>query len=298
MNGFLKRILFETAEPAKDSASSVNVNGGEIMNSLLNSVLSWCMNTGIKILISIIIILISFRIITVVSRKIINKASKRLDKTLTKTLVYVASIVLRCIVLICIIGYLGIDTSGLSALVASLGVTFGLAVNGALGNIAGGVLILITRPFRVDDFVEITGTSGVVEDIHLTMTKIRTGDNKIVYIPNGTVATSTVINYSMKDTRRVDLNFTVGYGSDFEKAKNVVMEIMKSHELVLNDPEPMVRVSGHKESGIELVSRAWCKNGDYWTVYFDLLEQVKTEFDKNGIEIPYNQLDVHVKKDN
>lgn len=264
------------------------------------TVLGWLKTDGVKIALSLVILLVSFRVITLVSRRIEKRAlngKHPLDKTLTKTLLYVFRIVLKIVVVVCLIGYLGIDTSGLTALIASLGVCVGLAVNGALSNLAGGVLIIITRPFRVDDFIETCGHSGTVEDIRITQTRLRTPDNKVVYIPNGTLSTSTIINYSEKDIRRVDLTFSISYTDDFKKAQKIITDIITSHELVLKDPEPFVRMSEHAQSSINIVARAWTNNADYWTVHFDVLEAVKVAFDKEGIEIPFNQLDVHVKKD-
>ena len=279
---------------ASESADKV----ASVFETVVSTVISWCMNTGIKVLIALILLLISFRLITVIARRIEQKGNKdKFDKTVMKTLAYLFSIGMRVVVLICLIGYVGIDTSGLTALVASFGVCIGLAVNGALSNIAGGVLIIVTRPFRVDDFIEAQGVSGTVEDIHMVCTKVRTPDNKVVYLPNGALANGNITNYSEKDTRRVDFVFSVGYGSDFEAAKQIVLDIMNAHELVLKDPAPMARVSEHGASSIDITARAWSKNGDYWTVKFDILEAVKKAFDEKGIEIPFNQLDVHVKND-
>ena len=268
------------------------------VDSALNTVLNWCLNTGIKILIALVILLVSFRIVTLISRKIAKRGNKdKYDKTAMKILSYLFNIGMKIVIAICLIGYLGIDTSGLTALVASFGVCIGLAVNGALSNVAGGVLIVVTRPFRIDDFIEAQGVSGTVEDIHMVCTKIRTGDNKTVYLPNGALANGNIINYSEKDTRRVDFSFSVAYGNDFEEAKKIVLDIMTSHELTLNDPAPMARVSEHGANGVTITARAWVKSGDYWTVNFDVLEAVKKAFDEKGIEIPFSQLDVHVKKD-
>ncbi len=269
-------------------------------NAIWQSIVSWATNTGIKILIAVILLFITFRLTTVLTRRLEKKllnGKHKVDKTLTSTLMYVLRIVIKILIVICLIGYLGIDTSSLTALVASLGVCFGLAVNGAVSNIAGGVLILITRPFRIDDYIEASGHSGTVEDIHITHTRIRTPDNKVIYIPNGTLSSGSVVNYSIKDVRRVDLTFSIAYSNDFEKAKAIVMELCQAHELILKDPAPFVRVSEHGASSVNLVTRVWTKQADYWTVNFDLLESVKTEFDKNGIEIPFEQLDVHVKND-
>ena len=265
---------------------------------ILETVIGWCLSTGIRILIAIILFFVSFRLVTVFARKIEKKGDKdKFDKTVMKTLAYLFNIGMKVIIVICLVGFLGIDTSGLTALVASFGVCIGLAVNGALSNLAGGILILVTRPFRVDDFIEAQGVSGTVEDIHMVCTKIRTTDNRVIYLPNGALANDNIVNYSEKDTRRVDMVFSISYGDDFEAAKQLVLELMSSHALVLKDPAPMARVSEHGSSSINITARAWVKRSDYWTVKFDLLEAVKKAFDEKGIEIPFNQLDVHVKKD-
>ncbi len=265
-------------------------------SQLLNTLLAWAMSTGMKLLISAVILLVSFKVINWIGKKVTEGAEKKnADKTVTKTLIYAGKLAAKCLVVVCIIGYLGIDTSGITALIASLGVCVGLAVNGALSNLAGGVLILLTRPFKVDDYIEAQGVSGTVTDIHITYTDIVTPDNKVVHIPNGALSSGTIINYSEKDTRRVDFEFSVSYGADFEKAKKVVAAILEAHELVLSDPEPFVRIGGHGKSGLQLKARAWTKNADYWTVYFDVMESVKLAFDKTGIEIPFEQLDVHMK---
>jgi len=266
------------------------------LSSLLDTVLGWAANTGIKVIIAVILLVVSFKIINKIARKIEKRGDDgKLDKTLAKTFAYVFKLGLKIVVGICLVGYVGIDTSGLAALVASLGVCAGLALNGALSNLAGGVLIILTRPFKVDDYIEAQGYSGTVEDIHITCTRLRTPDNKVVYLPNGSLSAGSIVNYSEKDTRRVDFTFSIGYSDDFEKAKSIVMDIISSHELALKEPEPMVRVSEHGASSINLTARVWVKSADYWTVNFDVLEAVKSAFDKEGIEIPFNQLDVHVK---
>lgn len=268
----------------------------QVLNNILNTVIGWATTAGLRLLIALVLLFVSFKVVNFVARRIEKTGENgKLDKTLARTFAYIFRLGLKCLIAICLVGFVGIDTSGLAALVVSLGACIGLALNGALSNLAGGILIILTRPFRVDDFIEAQGYSGVVEDIHITNTKIRTGDNKVVYIPNGPLSSGTVVNYSVKDTRRVDFTFSIGYSDDFEKAKGIVMDILTSHELTLKDPEPMVRVTAHGASSIDLVARVWVKSGDYWTVNFDVLEAVKTAFDKEGIEIPFNQLDVHVK---
>ena len=269
--------------------------------SLLDTLLSWCLGTGIKIIISLLILIISFRVINVISRKIERRAKNdnKHDKTITKVLTYIGKVGAKAIIVICIVGYLGIDTSGLTALVTSLGVCAGLAVNGALSNLAGGVLILFTRPFKIDDYIEVEGCeiAGTVEDIQIVCTKLRTPDNKTIYVPNGTLSNSNIINYSEKDTRRVGFTFTISYDNDFEKAKAIIMDVCTSHDLVLPDPAPFVRLAEHGQNSLNITARVWVKSNDYWTVHFDILEAVKKSFDENGITIPYNQLDVHIKNE-
>ena len=268
-------------------------------SAVLDTVLSWCLNTGIKILISLLILLISFRVINVIAKRILKKAqsNERFDKTLVKTLTYVGKVAAKIVVAICIVGYLGIDTSGLTALVTSLGVCAGLAVNGALSNLAGGVLIIFTRPFKVDDYIEVEASdiAGTVEEIRIVSTKLCTPDNKVIYVPNGTLSNSNIINYSEKPTRRVDFSFSVAYESDFEKAKELILALLSSHELTLDTPAPVVRVSGHGDSSVDITARVWVNSEDYWTVKWDILEASKKMFDANNIEIPYNKLDVNVK---
>ena len=265
------------------------------------TVQNWLTTTGIRVIISIVIMIVSFSIINWLSKKIAKRAdkkvesNKKIDKTIYRTLSYVTKVGLKVLVVIALIGYVGIDTSAITALIASLGVGVGLAVNGTLSNFAGGILILITRPFKDDDYIDACGYSGTVEDIRICHTKLRTTDNKVIYLPNGKLSTSEVVNYSEKDIRRVDLTFSISYSDDFEKAKKVIEEVWNQNELILKDPAPSVRVSAQSASSIDLTAKVWCKNEDYWTVNFDMLEQVKTAFDQNGIQIPFNQLDVHIK---
>lgn len=274
----------------------LQMSGSEWLDAAISALSSWVLNTGIKIIISLVLLTISFRIIKRIARKITKKGENgKYDKTIMKTLSYVFSISAKTLVLVSLVGYLGIDTSGITALIASLGVCVGLAVNGAVSNLAGGVIILVTRPFKVDDYIEAQGVSGTVEDIHMICTKLRTPDNKVVYVPNGALANDNIINYSEKSTRRLDLKFDISYDSDYNKAKQLIWDTITSHELTLDDPTPFVRMTEHADSAITITARVWVNSADYWTVNFDMLEAVKKALDENGIEIPYNQLDVHVK---
>ena len=262
-----------------------------------DTVFDWCRNTGLKIVIAIVVFIVSFSLINFFMKRLSKRLekNKKADKTISRALVYVLKIVLKIIVIAALVGYLGFDTSGLTALIASLGVAIGLAVNGALSNFAGGVMIIITRPFKDDDYISACGYEGTVEAIKITHTKIRTVDNKTIYLPNGQLSTSSIVNYSEKPTRRVDQNFSISYSEDFERAENIIREIVNGYDLALKDPAPAVGIASHSDSAIVLFTKVWCKTEDYWTVYNYLLEEVKRQFDLQGVEIPFNQLDVHIK---
>ena len=266
--------------------------------ALLQSLVSWATNAGIKLLVALILWLVTFKIINKIAKKIENKGSKdRHDKTLMRVLSYVFKICAKTAVIVSLVGYVGIDTSGITALLVSAGAAIGLAMNGALGNLAGGILLIITRPFRIDDFIEAQGVSGTVEDIHITNTKVRTPDNKVVYVPNGALSTGNIINYSVKDTRRVEVKFAVDYSTDCEKAIALINEVIERNDMILTDPQSFCKVTGYENSAIVITTRVWVKNADYWTVNFYLIEEIKKTFDKNGVQIPFNQLDVHIKND-
>ena len=269
----------------------------QYFTDFLSTALGYLINASIRIVIAIALLILTFKIVNYLARKIETIADEgRIDKTLARAFAYVFKLGVKAIIIICLIGFIGIDTSGFTALIVSLGAGIGLALNGALSNLAGGIIIILTRPIRVDDFIEAQGYSGTVEDIHVTNTKLRTPDNKVVYIPNGPLSSGTIVNYSVKDTRRLDFTFLISYKDDFESVKRMITDVCASHSLVLLEPEPMVRVSAHGESGVEITARVWVKRENYWTVNYDILETVKVAFDKRGIEIPYPQLDIHLKR--
>lgn len=268
-------------------------------SKFIETIVTWCTSTGIKIVIAIVILLIAFKIINVIGNKLSTKFQKdgKLDKTLSKTLVYAGKIAAKIVVVACLVGFLGIQTGAISAVIASLGVCVGLAVNGTLSNLAGGVMLMVTRPLKIDDFVEAQGVTGTVEDITICYTKVRTNDNKVVYLPNSGLSTGTIINYSEKDLRRVDLDFSVA-GNDPAVVRQLLLDVCAKEATVLADPEPFARVTDYGAgNGMKITLRAWCKNADYWDAYFNLLDGVKVAFDANKIVVPFNQLDVHIKND-
>ena len=191
-------------------------------------------------------------------------------------------------------GIMGVPMASVVAAIASAGVAIGLALQGALSNLAGGIMILLFRPFRLDDYIEAGDYAGTVTDVGIFYTVLRTPDNKVVTIPNGTIMSESVVNYSVMDTRRVEIVVSVAYGSDIEQVKQILLGVATAHELVLTDPAPFARLAEHGDSSLDFKLRVWVKSADYWTVHFDLLETVEGRLAEAGIEIPYNQLDVHI----
>ena len=190
----------------------------------------------------------------------------------------------------------GIPTTSFMTVFASAGVAVGLALQGSLSNLAGGIMILLFKPFKVGDYIEGASAAGVVQEITVMYTKLLTVDNKVVVIPNGSLTNSNVIDYSTMPLRRVDLKISASYNDDIDKVKSVILETVDAHELALKDPAPFVRLFAHKESSLDFTVRVWVKSEDYWTVYFDLTENIKKAFDANKISIPFNQLDVTIKQ--
>ena len=269
------------------------------MQQFLNTVINWATTAGVKLLIALIIMFIAFKIINFVAKKFTKKfeSNEKYDKTLTKTLIYIGKVVLKILVVVCLIGYVGIETGGISALIASVGVAAGLAINGTLANLAGGIMILVTRPFKIDDYIVAQGVEGVVEDIKICYTKLATLDNKTIYLPNGALSTGTIENYSEKDLRRVDFDFSVA-GNDPVKVRDILLDVCEKEELVLKTPAPFARISDYGTgNGVKITMRAWCNSAEYWDAYFNLLDDVKDAFEANNIIIPFNQLDVHIKND-
>ena len=199
------------------------------------------------------------------------------------------------VVAVCVLlGYLGVPMTSLVALLSVLGLAVSLAIQGTLSNLAGGIMLLSAHPFSAGDFVEAGGVSGTIQEVGLIYTKLDTADNKVVYIPNGEISSKTIVNFSGNDKRRVELKFTAAYDAPAERVKECIARVVGEHPLTLPTPEPLIRVSGYGSSSVEYILRTWCATEDYWTVYVDLLEQVKAAFDGAGIEMTYDHLNIHM----
>ena len=246
--------------------------------------------------------IIIFVIGRIVSGMIANGVAKmmirsKVDETLVKfgrSLIYIA---LMIFVILAALGKLGIETTSFAAILAAAGLAIGLALQGTLGNFSSGVMLILFRPFKVGDFVEAGGVSGVVEEIQIFSTKMRSGDNKEITVPNGQIIGSTITNYSAKETRRVDMIVGVSYGDDLKKVRAVLEDILGSDERILKDPAPTIGVLELADSSVNFVVRPWVKNADYWPVLFDTQEAIKIRFDAEGISIPFPQQDVHIVKE-
>lgn len=253
---------------------------------------------AVKVLIALVLYYIGAKLIKSIL-KLLDKAFEKTewDEGVESFLKSAAKIVLYIILVFLLVSYLGIATSGLAALFASAGVTVGLALQGSLSNLAGGVLILVLKPFKVGEYIIAGGDEGTVISIEILCTKLRTGDNKIVVVPNGALANSSITNASREEFRRVDMVFGVSYDSDLKLVKSLLAEVASKHELVLKDEghEVKIFINEFAASSIDFGFRVWCQNSDYWTVKWDLMEAVKEAFDANKIEIPFNQLDVNMK---
>ena len=267
------------------------------LERMLEKLYEWVITRGVNVFFGVIFLSIGWKVINKTLKRIRRiLESKNADPTITRFLDNVMNVTLKTVLIIIILQYIGVNLTGLTTIVASAGVALSLALKGSLANLAGGVIILVARPFNVGDFIETTEHSGVVEKISIFYTYLVTFDNKQILIPNGILTDSSIVNYSSKEIRRVDLTFSVAYEEDVIRLKNVLINILKNNELVLEEPEFFVGISMHGDSAINFIVKAWCKTEDYWTVYYDLLETVKIKFDEEGISIPYPQMDLHVKK--
>ncbi len=209
----------------------------------------------------------------------------------TTNMLYAA---LLAFVIIAALGQIGIQTTSFIAILGAAGLAVGLALQGSLSNFAAGVLMIIFRPFKQGDFIEGAGVSGVVEEVHIFNTIMRTGDNKTVIIPNGGLMNGNIINYSTKPTRRIDLVIGIGYDDDLKKAKQLLSELMQTEPRILKNPEPTIGLLELGDSSVNFAVRPWVNSADYWGVHFDLLEAIKLRFDQEGISIPYPQQDLHL----
>ncbi len=269
----------------------------DALKKILPDLFSWLMKNGLRMLVCILVLVVGLRLIKWLIKKIVSgKRFGRLDASLRSFLGSALHIAMAAVLVITIAGILGIPMASFVTILASCGVAVGLALQGSLSNLAGGVMLLFFRPFKVGDYIEATGVSGTVKDISVFYTILTTPDNKTITVPNGSLTNNNIVNYSTATGRRVDLTFAVEYGTDIEKMKALLLEVANAHPLVIRDPDaPFARLAENGESAMVFALRVWCRVDDYWAVYFDLLEQVKARLDRENIRIPFPQVEVHNK---
>ena len=252
---------------------------------------------GLKILLALVIFYVGRLVVGIVVGSIRKlMLSRGMDEILVSFLTSIIRWVLLLFVIVAALSQLGVDTTSLVALLGAAGLAIGLSLQSSLSNFASGVMLIIFRPFTKGDFVEAGGATGVVESISIFTTTMTTPDNKEVIVPNGSILSNNITNYSARDTRRVDMVFGISYDDDIRKAKQLLEQIVASDERVLKDPEAVIALSELADSSVNFIVRPWVNSADYWAVLWDTTETVKLKFDEAGISIPYPQMDVHVDK--
>jgi small conductance mechanosensitive channel len=267
-------------------------------NDYSSIAIDYVMTYGPKVVLAIVTLIVGLWIIKLVTnstRKAMTK--KEFDPSLTPFLVTILSVALKVMLLISVVGMVGIEVTSFIAVLGAVGLAIGLALQGTLQNFAGGVVILLLRPFKVGDVLDAKGYVGTVREIHVFYTIISTFDKKTVYIPNGSLANSDMTNLSQENTRRNAWTFGIGYGDDVDKAKAVLKRLIDEDERILKDPEPFIAVESLGDSSVNIVVRAWSTASDLWPVHFDMNEKVFKEFTKEGLNIPFPQMDVHLKQE-
>lgn len=271
---------------------------GVDVEQLLSKLLDWGIEVGKDLLGAIIIYIVGRFIIKQVGRLLARILEKRkLEISVQTFLRSLVSILLNLILAFAIVSRLGVETTSFAALLASAGVAIGMALSGNLSNFAGGLIILVFKPFKVGDYIEGQNANGTVREIQIFHTILTTVDNKVIYVPNGALSSNAITNYSKQETRRAEWVFGVEYGEGFEKVKAVLQRIIDADPRILKDPAPMIALGALSASSVDIKVRAWAKTADYWDVYFDMNKIVYDTFNKEGIGFPFPQLTVHQAKD-
>lgn len=271
---------------------------GVDVEQLLSKLLDWGIEVGKDLLGAIFIYIVGRFIIKQVGRLLARILEKRkLEISVQTFLRSLVSILLNLILAFAIVSRLGVETTSFAALLASAGVAIGMALSGNLSNFAGGLIILVFKPFKVGDYIEGQNANGTVREIQIFHTILTTVDNKVIYVPNGALSSNAITNYNKQETRRAEWVFGVEYGEDFEKVKAVLQRIIDADPRILKDPAPMIALGALSASSVDIKVRAWAKTADYWDVYFDMNKIVYDTFNKEGIGFPFPQLTVHQAKD-
>lgn len=275
----------------------LTANAGEettLIDKVVDTLVGFATTMGARLIGALLVLIFGFIFINILCKKI--RTSKKMDAMLAKFLASFTNFGGKVIIVITAISIMGVEMTSVVAILASAGVAIGLALQGSLSNIAGGILLVIFKPFKVGDWITVDGHSGTVTDLNLFYTYLKTGDNAVVCIPNATSSNTSLVNVSVNDTRRVDFTVSVAYGTDVDYVKKLLLAIASSHDLALSDPAPLCRLSAFNESSLDFTLRVWVNSKDYWTVKFDINEDIDKVFKHENIEIPFPQVDVHIKE--
>ncbi len=267
----------------------------EYLNINWNEAWRLVINFGLDVLLAVVTLIIGLWIIKILMGGVKKGMEKRdVDVALRQFLGSILGITLKIMLLISVISMVGIEMTSFVAILAAAGLAVGMALSGTLQNFAGGVMIILFKPFKVGDFISAQGHTGTVNEIQIFNTILKTPDNKTIIIPNGGLSTSSMTNFSTEPQRRVDFSFGIGYGDDIDKAKAIIKGLIDKDVRILKDPEPFIAVSELADSSVNFAVRVWAEAADYWGIFFDMNENVKKSFDKEGVSIPFPQTDVHV----
>lgn len=294
----VKTILADTTATQQEKAVAL---GQTLKNMTFEDIFSMLIEWGVEIAAKIAIALAIYFIGRWLIGRFVKVVNKICDKrgvevSLQRFFNNMIKVVFYICLVLTVVGVLGIDTTSLIAMFASASLAIGMALSGTMQNFAGGVMILLLRPYRIGDYVEAQGQAGTIKEISLFNTVITTVDNKIIYVPNSTISTGIINNYSQAATRRVDWNITISYGDDVEVARRVLLQIMSDDKRVKQDPAPVVYLTSLGSDAVNISARAWVDNADYWGVFFELNERIYNELPKHGLHFPFPQLSVHIEK--
>lgn len=290
-------LILEASESLEKTSQFVAAAQNGQLEKVIEQTIRAGIEAGKSILLALVIYLVGRFLIGLINKLAARMMErKHLDASIQSFLKSFINILLTILLLISVVSALGVNTTSFAALLASAGVAVGMALSGNLQNLAGGIIILLFKPYKVGDYVDAQGVSGTVKEIQIFHTILQTVDHKVIYVPNGALSSGSVVNYSLSEDRRIEWSIGVEYGTDAEKVKSTLLSIASADGRILQDPAPFIALSGLGESSVDFVLRAWVKNADYWDVYFDLNRQIYEVFGQKGISFPFPQMVVHQAK--
>ena len=290
-------LILEASESLEKTSQLVAAAQNGQLEKVIEQTIRAGIEAGKSILLALVIFLVGRFLIGLINKLAARMMErKHLDASIQSFLKSFINILLTILLLISVVSALGVNTTSFAALLASAGVAVGMALSGNLQNLAGGIIILLFKPYKVGDYVDAQGVSGTVKEIQIFHTILLTVDHNVIHVPNGALSSGSVVNYSLSEDRRIEWSIGVEYGTDAEKVKSTLLSIASADGRILQDPAPFIALSGLGESSVDFVLRAWVKNADYWDVYFDLNRQIYEVFGQKGISFPFPQMVVHQAK--